>query len=137
LYNGIYDITAEEYTSEDIIIDTEGDSSGGGDGDPGVTPSVPTNLTAVQLVAGSSVDISWDVSTGASGYILQRQPYYNGITWISSWKTVWEGYNAFTADPIQYEAIPPNSMHFSYRVLAKTTLLYSAYSATEVLIWTA
>jgi len=137
LNNGVYDIVAEEYTSEEIIIDTEGDSSGGGDGDPGVTPSVPTNLTAVQLVAGSSVDISWDVSTGASGYILQRQPYYNGITWISSWKTVWEGYNAFTADPIQYEAIPPNSMHFSYRVLAKTTLLYSAYSATEVLIWTA
>jgi len=132
LNNGVYDIVAEEYTSEEIIIDTEG-----GDGDPGVTPSVPTNLTAVQLVAGSSVDISWDVSTGASGYILQRQPYYNGITWISSWKTVWEGYNAFTADPIQYEAIPPNSMHFSYRVLAKTTLLYSAYSATEVLIWTA
>ena len=139
LNNGVYEIEAEEYTTEDIVIDNEGGgaSSGGEDGDPGVTPSVPTNLTAVQLVAGSSVDISWDVSTGASGYILQRQPYYNGITWISSWKTVWEGYNAFTADPIQYEAIPPNSMHFSYRVLAKTTLLYSAYSATEVLIWTA
>ena len=143
LNNGIYDITAEEYTAEDILIGTEEDSGGAssGDtysGDPGIVPPVPTGLAAVQTVPASSIDISWNASEGASGYILQRQPYYSILgTWVNQWKTVWEGANAFTADPIQLEGTPANGVHFSYRVLAKTSQVFSAYSSTEVLIWTA
>jgi hypothetical protein len=139
---GIYDIIAEEYTEEDISIvtteDPAGDSSGNPyTGDPGVVPAIPSNLTVTQPVAGSSINLSWDASTGATSYILQRQPYFGPLgTWLAQWINIYEGWDTSYIDAIQGEMLPDTNMQISYRILAKTTEVFSAYSSTETILWT-
>ena len=142
LFNGVYDIVAEEYTAEDILLNEEADSgggsSGGGWGDPGVVPPVPTSLLAQQPTPGEEVYISWDATIGASGFILQRKPSYN-ITgpWVDVWVTIYEGDEEYFVDYLQLESNLANGTTVSYRVLAKTTEVFSAYSGVYNLIWAA
>jgi hypothetical protein len=135
LNEGTYDIDAQEYTDEDLGFDLAQDE-GGGTG-PLVAPS---NIILEQLVAGEGVDMSWNAVSGAIGYIVQRQPYYDAVSdsWISQWKTVWEGAQLQTYDPIQLEHTPmPPTLHLMYRVAAKTSLIYGPYSDSQVIIWSA
>jgi hypothetical protein len=139
LFNGSYDIVAEEYTAEDIIINTLEDSGGASSGesytgDPGVVPATPTGLDATIDIPNNQISISWDAVDGAVAYILQRKPYYDILgNWIESWQTVYEGASLSFLDQFDYNPIPSQS--FYYHVLARNTELKGAYSSVILKIW--
>lgn len=142
LFNGMYEIVAEQYTSEEIIIETEEDPAGAssGDtdytGDPGIVPNVPGSFIVTQPIAALSASVSWGTSTGATGYILQRSPYLGPLnTWTPLWITIYEGSNNSFVDAIQNEMLPDEGMQISYQVMALTTEVMGAFSSTIVLTW--
>jgi hypothetical protein len=129
---GTFDIDAQEYTDEDLGFDLSQDTGGGS-----ATLEAPIFDDIVQN--GGDVDVSWHmiVPAGETGYILQRQPYYQSpLLWINSWKTVYEGpLTAFT-DSFDSEYSPmPASIQVIYRVAAKTDLLYGPYCAEQNILW--
>ena len=129
LNNGLFDIDAQEYSDEVVSLEQMADSTGY-EGDPGVTPPVPTGLMAHQANPSDGFDVQWTASAGATGYILQRMPYFSPAgEWVMDWKTVYSGSSVITYDPINSESTPPPSDNMSifYRVLSKTTLVTSAY----------
>jgi hypothetical protein len=144
LFNGTYDIVAEQYTEETIIIQTtsteysgETSSEDTYEGDPGVVPGIPGSLIATQPIAGLSISVSWGTSAGATGYILQRTPYLGPYNlWTPLWATIYEGSNNSFIDAIQNEMLPDTGMAISYQVLALTTEVIGSYSGTVTLNWT-
>jgi hypothetical protein len=128
---GTYEIDAQEYTDEDLGFDYAQD--------PGHVRFLvaPTGLDGIQAVPGEGLDISWNSVTGATSYILQRQPYYDGLNrvWVNNWKTVWEGPQTTFYDDLQREGTTPNTLHVMYQVMAKNTALNSPYSSSFTIFW--
>ena len=124
---GTYDINAQEYTDEDLGFDITQDPGGGS-----VVLTAPTNADGTQAMAGDGFDLTWDSVTGATGYIIQRMPYWDGSLWIMSWRTIYEGLNTFTYDDLEMitmGATPTHGQSFFYRVAAKTNTQYGPYSS--------
>jgi len=135
LFEGIYDIDAQEYTDEDLGFDLAQDEGG-----ETLPLTIPTNLDGSQGNPGDGFDLTWDSVPGATSYIIQRQPQWNGVTWEMTWRTIYEGPNTFTYDDLEMitgGAAPTNNMSFFYRVLAKTSLASSAYSSSLHLFYAA
>jgi len=133
LNNGTYDIDAQEYSDEDVDLETIANSFGY-EGDPGIVPPVPTGLDATINIPENQIDVSWDSVEGAVSYILRRKPYYDIFgNWVQAWQTVYEGPNTSYLDQFDYP--PTNGESFWYMVLARTTLVNSAYSAPILRIW--
>jgi hypothetical protein len=138
LFNGTYELEAEEYTSEEITVDGSTDPGAGGDGTAGAL-TAPTNVVLDQPVVGLGVDVSWNSVVGATAYILQRQPFVDGYgNWVNSWKTIYQGGGTNWTDDIQNEYSPmPNSLHLMYRVAALNAEFYGPYTpdTSNVIIW--
>jgi len=88
LVSGQYEIEAEEYTEEEVIVDGVTYDS---QGDPEVElPPAPTGLRLriVNLLFTHPIQVNWDaVSGGVRGYIVERQPFWSIIQ-----NTVVDGY---------------------------------------------
>lgn len=118
---GTYEIEAEEYTEEDILVGIVGDDEEGNPVPPGYElPAIPTGLTGWQYTPGSYIIMSWDVVAGAVGYVLERKPVvFNGY-WVDRWEKVkWSGSEILFNDHIEL-VIPsiPDDSHVTYRVSA-------------------
>ena len=130
LNNGIYDIEAEEYTEEEIIVDgVTYDSYGQEEGEE-TPPSTPTGLNAYQLVFIGQIRADWTPMGGVAGYKLQRKPYYSG-GWVDSYKIVYNGTSAYYNDPVASEG-DPDGQTFSYKVCAYNDAGESDYTDPAV-----
>ena len=129
LYNGTYEIEAQEYTDEEILLDESGNP---------IIPNllgVPANLALAQAGEDEPVHVSWDAVTGATGYILQRKPYLNGFDWVAYWTTIYIGNDLSHDDDIDAEGELPDSDTVTYRISAFNTIGSGANSAEEEIVY--
>jgi len=129
LFNGTYEIEAQEYTDEVITLDESGNV---------VTPSnlgAPTGLALNQVAEDEPVDVLWNAVTGATGYILQRKPYFNGSDWIAYWTTIYVGNDLSYEDDIDTEGELPDSDTVTYRIAAYNTIGVGANSAEVEIVY--
>lgn len=137
LDKGTYDIEAEEYTEEEVIVsgvtyDSEGNPE---TEDPPASP--PTNLFATLLpVFGHPIQVTWDpVGGGVIGYKLQRRPYY-ASGWVDAYVMPYVGVNTQYIDYIHTEGPPVGSpVTIYYRVCAYNAGGDSDYSAEYSVNW--
>jgi hypothetical protein len=112
LNNGTYNIEAVEYTNEVVTLDLSSETLA-------VPSGMPTGLTAVQDGGGGHFLVQWNAVVGATGYILQRKPYwYDSTYWAQDWKVIYNGINLLFVDDIQEEGTAENEMYVYYKVLA-------------------
>jgi len=121
LVSGMYDIEAEEYTEEDVIIDgvvydEQGNQIGG------APASAPAMLIALHLPLLNSHIVSWaPVAGNITGYILQRKPFFHILTGLwgaNDWWTYYQGPNRSYTDDITRTGPPPIPTPVVYRVCA-------------------
>lgn len=119
LNEGTYDIEAEEYTDEDILVNEVAYNDADEPVPPGEEPlAAPSNLHGTQLGSGLLIRMSWNAVTDAVGYILERKPQiYNGI-WIPNWKVIKSSGSELTFDDQINLDTPelPDDTHVTYRV---------------------
>jgi len=144
LNNGTYDIEAEEYTDEEIIIADPGEDSSGGTGSSGtMTLDAPTWVSVTQTAPGGHIYVQWNAVTGATGYRLRRTPSWylypdgSGAYWAMYSTVVYSGGNDFYADHIEEEGTGEDGMTVYYEVCAYNSNVESAYSSTETVTWNA
>jgi len=126
LYAGIYTIEAEEYTDEEVLLDITNSPI------PSEEIEVPSDLALSQDGIDDPVDVSWSAVTGATGYLLRRKPYYNGVTWDDFWSSVYYGSDlSYEDDIIANEGEIPDSTTVTYQVSAYTDVGWGAWSAEE------
>ena len=136
LYEGTYDIEAEEYTDEEITLDTENGIGGGGP----VSLATPVISSITQPNPNDHMLVQWGVIAGAAGYRVQRKPTwytpYSGIPyWADFYSVVYSGTSAFFTDDIQEEGTAENEMIITYKVCAYNSNVETVYSAEETGQW--
>jgi hypothetical protein len=133
---GTYDIEAEEYTEEEIIVDgVTYDSAGEQEGED-VAPETPTGVIANQLVHRGTILVDWNAVSNAIGYKLQRMPYYSGGVWVAAYKIVYIGTATYFHDAVAAEGDPTGET-FYYKVCSYNAAGDSAYSDPPVeVVWT-
>jgi hypothetical protein len=137
LNTGQYEIEAEEYTEENIIVAGVSYDS---EGNPDIYMPDPVVGFMVELTAGGLPGIwcRWDASQGTLiGYQLQRKPHWSIIqtTWIDEYITIYDGSNYVFVDYI-YSPGSKTGMTFSYRVRAYNGAGYGSWSDVETIVWT-
>ena len=140
LNNGVYDIVAEEYTEENIIVDgvlydTDGNAIL-------LAPDTPTGLTAV--IEGSrrtkSVSVSWNPVSGVvSEYVLYRKPYWSIIaaSWVNEYWVIYRGseINYRDSDDLfRVYNLPPGTT-ITYKLKAVNSAGESALTAEVTVTW--
>jgi hypothetical protein len=138
LINATYDIEAEEYTEEEILVGgVGGEPTYDEDGDPiqeQTAPSTPSGLTAYQNTNGVAVMVEWNPVAGAQGYKLQRRPtFWNGI-WADFNTEIFRGTNNWCVDFVGEEG-DPTGVTFIYRVCAYNSAGDSAWSSDLYYDW--
>lgn len=99
-------------------------------------PATPTGLGISQPIMGDYLQADWGTSEGATGYILQRKPWWTGATWEDTWITVYTGVNNTYNDHVDADN-PDDQQLFDYHVLAYNGDGNSAYSSTVSYNWSA
>ena len=89
-------------------------------GPAATAPAVPTGLAA-QAVSGTQINVSWNASSGATGYTVQRRG--PGQSTFTDYRTITGGTNTAFQDT----NLQPNGT-YAYQVRAENGLLTSAYS---------
>jgi len=146
LNNGTYDIVAEEYTDEEIIIaEVTLDSSGNpveGESEGSTTLTAPTISSVTQPTAGDHLLIEWTEVTGATGYRVRRSPRWyipsydpDNPIWAYDEREVYSGSSLFFTDDIQEEGIAEHGMNVIYRVCAYNSNVNSPYSSEMYATW--
>lgn len=132
LVNARYDINAEEYTEEEVIVDgVTYDSSGEQEGmntPPAYAPQIQS-ISRTPLLRQAIV--RWTpVIGGVTGYILQRMPRYSVVqmSFISEWTAIYSGTETTALDGFfgPFTA----GMTISYRVCAFNSAGNSSWSNT-------
>ncbi len=95
-----------------VTIDTEALPAGGG-----TTPAVPTGLVAV-AASSSEINLTWDVTTGASAYDVQRSTDNVTFSTITSAST-----NSYT------DSGRAPATQYWYKIRAENSIGNSAYTA--------
>lgn len=137
LDRGTYEIEAEEYTEEEIIVAGVTYDSSGNTEEPAV-PATPTGLALVKAARLRRVEASWNpVSGSVIGYKLQRKPYYRLLTssWVDAYRLIYTGTATSYIDNVQAEGPPTSGMLLTYRVCAYNSVGDSAYSAEVTINW--
>lgn len=145
LVKGQYEIDAEEYTEEEVIVEGVTYDSLGEPEDPwgGLGPDAPTGLTLDVLshLPLHPIGIIWNpVSGGIGGYILQRKPYWSVAlnTLVDDWKLVYVGTNTQFVDFLQDYRHTVVTITVSYRVFSYNTQNMSSLpSSEEAVLWNA
>jgi hypothetical protein len=123
LNDGTYQISAEEYTEEEIQVETVGNDADGEPVPPGHDyPAAPLNFTGSQITLGGGIRLTWDASPGGIGYVVQRKPmwwFYNS-SWVQEWRTIKFGGSELTIDDlIQNEGgVLTDDFVITYRICA-------------------
>lgn len=134
--NGTYDIEAEEYTEEEIIVDGVTYDS---EGIPDETiPDAPTGLSvSLRATYGHPVEVIWNpVGGGITGYELQRDYSWNGISWVSGWVTIDTLTETRYIDRVAFEREgEPTAQTLTYRVRAFNSVGPSDWSNTDSVYW--
>jgi hypothetical protein len=136
LNNGTYDIEAEEYTDEQITLDTENGVGGGGP----ISLTTPVISSVAQSAPDGPMVVQWGAVTGALYYRVQRKPTWytpsSGISyWADYYSIVYSGSSAFFSDNIQEEGTAEDEMIITYKVCAYNSNVETAYSAEETGQW--
>jgi hypothetical protein len=137
--NGIYDIVAEEYTEEEVIVDGVTYDSGGEQ--EVVVPDAPLYISAnLRDTFTHPVIVVWDsVAGGITGYRLQRRPYWDVETsaWVNEWKTRYEGTLNRVTDMIHNRVGTPctSPQTLYYRVCAFNDVADSDWVESAAVNW--
>lgn len=119
LNQGTYDITADEYSDEDVTVDGVMYDS---EGDPewyGQLPDTPENLRAMMRgFLYHPIKVMWDaVPRGVTGYVLLRRPYYaSGGVLVDEPKIIYVGKNTECMDFLTDIATYSDGMDIHYKV---------------------
>jgi hypothetical protein len=119
LNQGTYDITADEYSDEDVTVDGVMYDS---EGDPewyGQLPDTPENLRAMMRgFLYHPIKVMWDaVPRGVTGYVLLRRPYYaSGGVLVDEPKIIYVGKNTECIDFLTDIATYSDGMDIHYKV---------------------
>lgn len=137
---GQYEIEAEEYTNEDIIVSGVAYTS---EGDPDLyVPDPVTGLFVDLRSITLGIWTSWNPVGGTLiGYELERKPHWSIIQnqWSDSWIRITPTNPPFTYTQHMDRPSAPYSMtgmEFTYRVRAYNSMGYSDWSTEESVIWT-
>lgn len=138
LIHATYDIEAEEYTEEEILVGgVGGEPTYDENGNPiqeETIPAVPSGLTGSQSVNGVAVLVEWNPVPGAQGYKLQRRPtYWNGY-WADFNTPLFTGTNNWCMDFVGDEG-DPTGVTFIYRVCSYNSAGDSDWSADYYYEW--
>jgi hypothetical protein len=132
---GMYNIEAEEYTEEEVIVSGVTYDSAGEEEGQATVPTTPEGLTANQLVHRSTIIADWNPVDNATGYKLKRRPYYSGGSWVADYKIVYTGTSTTFHDAVAAEGDPTGET-FYYKVCSYNDAGDSAYSDPPVeVIW--
>lgn len=129
LVNGTYDIDAEEYSGEDIVVEgVEYDSAGTGVPN---APDAPAWITADLAPVIDVISVNWyPVGGNVIGYKLQRSPFYHILqgVWEEMWWQYYVGTNTHYVDDIWHTGPSPAGYPIKYRVCAYNSYGDSAWT---------
>jgi len=141
LNRGTYDIEAEEYTEETVVVDgIEYDS----EGNPVYSiPETPTALaTHMSPIYPHPFLITWHpVGTGIQGYRLMRNPWWDDDeeAWVDEWKLIYDGtatrYFDFVIGANDMVNNPSYPKTIYWKVCAYNHLGESPFSSNEDTDW--
>jgi len=138
LIDGTYDIVAEEYTEEEIIVDgVTYDSAGEPEWDSDA-PDTPENLRAsLSGIFWHPVIVQWDaVAGGVDGYILERKPYYtSGGALVDDFKMVYYGSALNFFDFMNEVPLTESSLTLYYRITSVRAGINSQPSEEVSINW--
>jgi len=138
LNKGQYQIEAEEYTEEEVIVDgVTYDSEGNleGEWDP---PPIPTGLSAeIRPLFHHPIRVQWNPVAGeVEGYILVRRPYYASGVLVDGWKIIYVGGGTICLDFLSDIYANTFGCTVYYKVAAyKSNTMVSAYSDEVSIFW--
>jgi len=119
LVNGTYDIDAEEYSGEDVIVDGMTYDSEGlpPSGAPDKVMGVTGSLVSIQNL----IFMTWQpVGGDVIGYKVERSPYFSVVqsSWLGVWWQIYVGTNTQYLDNIFATGPSPITFEIKYRVCA-------------------
>jgi hypothetical protein len=141
LVNGIYDIDAEEYTEDTVVVDGVTYDSEGEIIYP--TPTTPVWSSCWMETSGDRhpIHLSWEpVEGGMIEYRVEQEPWYMppmlgmGDRWVNTWKQVWHGTDTHCVIQQNASATDPGeTLHF--RVCAYNPTAQSGWSTYKNFNW--
>jgi hypothetical protein len=139
LVTGQYDIEAEEYTEESVIVDGVEYDSEGNPTIPSLNPPTGLAVTMIQLYY-HPLRITWDpVGSGILGYHVEMRPWYDGTTahdWVDEWKLIYTGTSTsavLQVAPVGSVPTTPTTIYF--RVRCYNEAGNSAWSSSVNISW--
>ena len=126
---------AEEYTEEEVIVDGFIYDS---EGSPEFTepPATPANASGIiRSTVGRPIYVHWQPVGNASGYKVQRRPFYNGM-WTDNYIPLYEGTNTWVLDMVTSEG-DPTGVTFYYRICAYNDIGNSEWTEEVEIFWEA
>jgi hypothetical protein len=135
LDKGTYDIVAQEYTDDDIVLEREITESWETP-EPVITLDAPSNIVVTQP-DNTKMVVSWNPVQGATRYRLKRSPYYfeTYSQWIEDYIQVYLGSDTTFEDLIPSSGPTYNDMDIYYIVCAENDNISSPYSDPDHEIW--
>jgi len=136
--NGTYNITADEYTEEEVIVDGVTYDSEGNPEEENVAPDTPTGLSALMypVLFFNPIYVKWNaVPGGVDGYILSRRPYVAGGTLVDFSKLIYVGNAPICMDFLLDIRAKVTFCTVYYKVACYRGTMTSPYSAEFAINW--
>lgn len=139
LITGQYDIEAEEYTEENVIVDGVEYDSEGNPTIPTLDPPTGLAVTMIQMYY-HPLRVTWDpVGSGILGYHVEMRPWYDGTTaldWVDEWKLIYTGTSTSRTVTVAYPGVTPTTPTTIYfRVRCYNEAGNSIWSSSESISW--
>jgi hypothetical protein len=99
-------------------------------------PLAPTMVGISEPIMGDYLRATWTNSSGETGYILQRKPWWTGVAWQDTWTTVYTGVDTRYDDHVDADN-PDDGQQFDYHVCAYNDDGESDYSSLISFNWIA
>lgn len=134
LVNAVYDIEAEEYTEEEVLVGGVGEEpTYDSEGNPEqelTPPATPTGLFAELDNNSKAIYINWNAQPGAQGYKVRRKPTLFKGYWASFTTIIYTGTSTLILDQPKWEGgpVPSDETLFLYQVCAFNSAGDSAWS---------
>lgn len=139
LVTGQYDIEAEEYTEESVIVDGVEYDSEGNPTIPTLNPPTGLAVTMIQMYY-HPLQVTWNpVGSGILGYHVEMRPWYDGTTahdWVDEWKLIYTGTGtsvSLQVAPVGSAPASPTTIYFRARCYNEAG--NSAWSSSVNISW--